>query len=213
MDLELHNEETVKHKVFDATNILSNLKRISYPRGSLLGGLSLIIFGIFTNQFNEGPGHQAWDWEQVSFLVIMLAGLFIILAVSEHFLESHLWGHVVKKHFLKILLWTFGALLLIELFKSQINIDNWVKSNQLIILFLAVIIGIIPESGPHLVFVTLYINHAIPFSILLASSIVQDGHASLPLLAESKKGFFIAKGINILIGLLVGLAGMYIFEN
>jgi hypothetical protein len=213
MELELHNEETVKHKVFDATNILSNLKRISFPRGSLLGGLSLIIFGIFTNQFNEGPGHQAWDWEQVSFLVIMLAGLFIILAVSEHFLESHLWGHVVKKHFLKILLWTFGALLLIELFKSQINIDNWVKSNQLIILFLAVIIGIIPESGPHLVFVTLYINHAIPFSILLASSIVQDGHASLPLLAESKKGFFIAKGINILIGLLVGLAGMYIFEN
>jgi hypothetical protein len=80
----------------------------------------------------------------------------------------------------------------------------------LIILILAVLIGVIPESGPHLIFVTLFINGSIPFGTLLASSIVQDGHGALPLLAESKKSFFFAKAINIFIGLVVGLIGIYL---
>lgn len=45
-------------------------------------------------------------------------------------------------------------------------------------------------------------------SILLASSIVQDGHGALPLLAESRKAFFLSKGISILLGLIVGIAGL-----
>jgi hypothetical protein len=48
----------------------------------------------------------------------------------------------------------------------------------------------------------------IPFSILLANSIVQNGHGSLPLLAESKKSFVIMKTISITIGLIVGISGL-----
>lgn len=210
LHFELHTVEFEKN-ILDLKSIWVNLKNMSFPRGTLLGGLLLIILGIITNEFSEGPGYKAWDWEQVLFLAVMIFGLFIIITVSEHFLEKHLWDHVVKKHFLKILLWTFGALLLIEIFKTQIHLDSWIKSNQLIILIMALLIGIIPESGPHLIFVTLFISGTIPFSTLLASSIVQDGHGSLPLLAESKKSFLIAKSINIIIGLIVGLTGMYLF--
>jgi hypothetical protein len=209
--LELHNAEFEKHYI-NIKNIWTGLKNMSFPRGALLGGLLLIIFGIFANEFTEENGHGVWNWEQISFLVVMILGLFIIIAVSEHFLEKHLWDHVVKKHLLKILLWTFGALLLIEIFKTQLHLDAWIKANQFIILLMAVLIGIIPESGPHLIFVTLFISGTIPFSTLLASSIVQDGHGSLPLLAESKKSFLLAKAINIFIGLLVGLIGLYFFN-
>jgi hypothetical protein len=45
---------------------------------------------------------------------------------------------------------------------------------------------------------------------LLANSIVQEGHAGLPLLAESKKGFFCMKLISVVVGLLAGLAGYFI---
>jgi hypothetical protein len=76
------------------------------------------------------------------------------------------------------------------------------------ILIIAVLLGLIPQSGPHLIFVVLFIQGVIPFSILLASSIVQDGHGSLPLLAESKKSFVIMKIINILVGLLIGGVGL-----
>ena len=71
-------------------------------------------------------------------------------------------------------------------------------------ILLAVLVGIIPESGPHMLFVTLFASGVVPFSVLLASSISQDGHASLPLLAESKKSFFIAKVINALVAALCG---------
>ncbi len=78
----------------------------------------------------------------------------------------------------------------------------------LMILIVAVLVGIIPESGPHLVFVTMYLEGAIPLSILIASSIVQDGHGMLPMLAVSKKSFVLIKLINVVVGLTVGLLGM-----
>ncbi|GAI25647.1 unnamed protein product, partial [marine sediment metagenome] len=57
---------------------------------------------------------------------------------------------------------------------------------------------------PHMIFVTLFAEGAIPFGILLASSVVQDGHGMLPLLAESKRGFISVKVVNFAVGLLVG---------
>lgn len=39
---------------------------------------------------------------------------------------------------------------------------------------------------------------------LLASSIVQDGHGMLPLLAHSRKAFFLVKAVNLLVGVALG---------
>jgi len=71
-----------------------------------------------------------------------------------------------------------------------------------------VLVGIIPESGPHIIFITLFINGNIPFSILLANSIVQDGHGALPLFAESKRSFVLMKLINVIIGFIIGFIGI-----
>jgi len=73
----------------------------------------------------------------------------------------------------------------------------------------ALLVGLIPESGPHMVFISLFMAGTIPFSILLANSIVQDGHGGLPLLAESKRSFLYMKIINIIVGLIVGIIGIY----
>ena len=48
-----------------------------------------------------------------------------------------------------------------------------------------------------------------PFSVLLASSVVQDGHGMLLLLADSRRYFFRVKGINFIVGLLLGLVGYF----
>jgi hypothetical protein len=50
----------------------------------------------------------------------------------------------------------------------------------------------------------------IPFTILLANSVVQDGHGALPLLAESKKSFLLLKLVKFVIGFLVGIVGIYL---
>jgi hypothetical protein len=61
-----------------------------------------------------------------------------------------------------------------------------------------------------MIFVTLYAAGIVPFPVLLASSISQDGHASLPLIAESRKSFLWAKLINCIVALAAGFLSMLI---
>ena len=72
------------------------------------------------------------------------------------------------------------------------------------IILIAVLIGIIPESGPHLVFVSLFASGVVPFSVLLASSLAQDGHGMLPMLSYSLRDSIIIKTYNLLFALGVG---------
>lgn len=144
-------------------------------------------------------------WINLIFAGVSLLTLILTARANEHFIKEHLWNHVIRKHFKSIFLWTTGALLVIHFGIQYLDIESWVKENVMWMILLAVIIGFIPESGPHMVFITLFIGGFVPFSVLLASSIAQDGHTALPLLAESKKSFFLAKAINIALGFVIGI--------
>ena len=85
-----------------------------------------------------------------------------------------------------------------------IDLRSLIAENQWTTLLSASILGLLPESGPHLVFVTMFSDKIVPFSILVASSIVQDGHGILPLLSTSKKAFIVVKMVNLLVGLAIG---------
>jgi len=150
-------------------------------------------------------GPAGWNWIRITLLVTSVIGLFIVCTVPDHFLEEHLWQHVMKKHVPRIFMWTFGALLLIGLGNQYFDIAELVQANKLIVLMVAGLVGLIPESGPHLLFLTLYAKGITPFSVLLTSSIVQDGHGMLPVLAHSLKVFMVVKAINLVIGLVIGL--------
>lgn len=151
-------------------------------------------------------------WINLIFAGISLLTLFLTARASEHFIKEHLWNHVVKKHLRSIFLWTFGALLVIHFGMEFLDIKAWLAENVYLMILLAVAIGLIPESGPHMIFITLFAGGLVPFSVLFASSLVQDGHTALPLLAESKSSFIKAKLINMGIGLAAGallhLAGL-----
>ena len=134
----------------------------------------------------------------------------MVVSVPVHFLKKHLWEHIVKVHVPRIFLWTFGTLLAIHFLMDFVDVQTWISDNMLIVLLIAVLVGIIPESGPHLVFLTLFVQGSIPFSILIASSIAQDGHGMLPLLAESKRGFLAVKAVNIIVAFGVGLIGYFL---
>ncbi|MDP8203376.1 MAG: putative manganese transporter [Candidatus Tenebribacter mawsonii] len=200
--LPIHEEE--KCDCFPRGNLFSNIKKTSIPRILMIVIVIMFLLGIFFGEI----GPENWTWVRVTIIITSLIAIFIVITVPEHFLEEHLWSHIVKVHIPKIFLWTLGTLLAVHILLEFININSWIASNMFIILAIALIVGIIPESGPHLVFVTLFASGTIPFSILLASSIVQDGHGMLPMLAESKKGFFSVKGINIIVGAIVGIIGL-----
>lgn len=163
----------------------------------------------------EGHHHEhgIFSWENIVFIIIALFTLVIVAFSPEHFLQEHLWEHVIKKHFISILLWTFGVLFFLHLLYYFVDVNALIGEHRwttLLLLFIAILVGIIPESGPHLVFVVMYFSGAVPFSILLANSVVQDGHGALPLLAYSRQSFLMMKAVNMFFGLIIGLLGYFI---
>jgi len=156
----------------------------------------------------EHSKHEEGTWVFVTILITAIAAFIMVLASTEHFLKEHLWDHIVKVHIIKIFIWTFVALLAVQILMHFTDVNSWISGNLVILLLIACIVGLIPESGPHIIFVTLFFEGTIPFSILLASSIVQDGHGMLPLLAESKRSFIYVKIINLLIGLIIGFVAL-----
>ena len=164
------------------------------------------------NHHEVAPSHSidllSEDWMNVLFAGLSVIILFVLIFASDHFVEEHLWKHIICKHLPTIFAWTFGVLLVLGFALQHIDIDHWISNNTALMILLATLVGIIPESGPHMIFVTLFATGVVPFPVLLASSISQDGHASIPLLAESKKSFLWAKLINCTIALLAGFTAM-----
>ena len=203
-ELDLHEEEDCE--CFPRGRIGEQWRHCSLARGVLVFTLTLFLFGLVSGQL----GPPAWNWVRMTLLLTAGVGLFIVATVPDHFLETHLWEHVAKVHVPRIFLWTFGALLVMHVLVDHLNLSGWMQENQILMLVAACLVGLVPESGPHLVFLTLYTQGAVPFSVLLASSIVQDGHGMLPLLADSRLDFLRIKTINFGVGLLLGMAGWLI---
>jgi len=201
----LHGEE--KCNCFPKNEIFKSLIRPSIYRIIISIIVLAILIAIITGMIATGSEM----WVKYTLILVFTFSLFVVLTVPDHFLKEHLWDHIVKVHALRIFLWTFGTLLALHYLMNYIDINSIIENNRLIVLVFAVLVGIIPESGPHLLFVTLFAQGAIPFSILLASSASQDGHGMLPLLAESKKAFVAVKLVNVIFALLLGLVG-YVFK-
>ena len=197
-----------------------SFKNITFSWKRVVSVLLFVFFaispfvGLVVHEHECIPGlphhhhHHGIDWVGIMFSFFATCSAIIALLSSEHFIGAHIWHHLIKKHLLKIFLWTFGTVILILLLRQYSDVDAWINSNLYIVLLMAVLVGIIPQSGPHLVFLSLYVTGAIPLSILFANSIVQDGHGALPLFAESKKSFFWAKLINMAVGFLIGVIGL-----
>jgi hypothetical protein len=201
--MKLHDHDP-DCRCFIPSRILPQLRNISFERALLLTGGILFLFFLL----NGTLGSEQWNWQKIIFLIVISIELFIALTVPDHFLQKHLWGHVIKKHLLRVFLWTFGAFLVIHVGLEFLHFEDWIRDNMFSILIIAVGIGLIPESGPHILFISLFAGGHIPLSILIANSIVQDGHGSLPLLAETRSGFIRMKGVNLLVGLLLGVIGL-----
>lgn len=122
-----------------------------------------------------------------------------------HYIRKHIWEHIIKNHLWKTAMWTFGALLMVEVGLNYFNLKSFTLEYPLLLLLIAAVMGLIPESGPHMIFVSLFASGLIPFSVLFTSAFVQDGHGMLPMLSYSIKDSILIKTFNIVFGLIFGL--------
>lgn len=125
----------------------------------------------------------------------------------KHFFTEHVYDHIVKEHLPKVTLWVAGGLILIKLLNSIIGFGSILEGLPVIVLLVAAVgIGMIPGSSPSIPFVLLFSTGAIPFSVLLANSIVQDGHGIFPMLSYTVRDSIIVKLFNAMFGFIIGLA-------
>ena len=187
---------------FDRRTIVQNIRKITPLRIFFLTASIVVLAGITLGIV----GPPAYGWKRITFIVLTAVAAGIIGSVPDHFLQEHIWEHIVKRHLWRIFLWSFLALLIIDIGFTYWNLEEFVKNHMQWVGLIAAILAVVPESGPHLIFVMLYAKGLIPFSILLASSIVQDGHGMLPLLSYTVKDSILIKLFNLAFGIIIGLA-------
>ena len=215
-EYQIHEADQCEHR-HDNHDGHRHGRTFGWKRILMFLGTAVFIAALAAGLLEHDHEHEAEginllneDWMNVMFAVLSVLILVVLAVASDHFVEEHLWNHIVVKHLPVIFAWTFGVLAFIGIGLHYIDIGDWISDNTALMILLATLIGLIPESGPHMIFVTLYATGIVPFPVLLASCISQDGHASLPLIAESKVSFFRAKAVNCAVALAAGFAAMLI---
>ncbi len=187
-------------RVLNPSQLLKNLQRLTPARWVLLLLLAiflvLIILGIL--------GPDVWNWKKITFIILTIIPIYLVAIVSEHYLISHIYDHIIKGHLLRVFLWSFGALLFVHFGMRSWNLNAFIQQHMLWTILIGATIGLIPESGPHLVIVMMYAQGVVPFSVLFTASFVQDGHGMLPMLSYSLKDSLLIKMLNYIFGVLVG---------
>ncbi|MCW4051050.1 MAG: arsenic efflux protein [Candidatus Bathyarchaeota archaeon] len=130
-----------------------------------------------------------------------------------HFLKEHVYRHILKEHIPKLILWIFVPLTLVEFLIQNFDFASLMSSMPVLALIVfAALVGVIPESGPHMIFLVLYSKGLIPFSVLLVSTLSQDGHGLLPLLSYTVKDTFYVQmfttGFSLIVGVVLHIIGV-----
>lgn len=181
------------------------LRDVSWPRAILTVALALFVAGVALGLL--GPGQ--WSWVRWILLLVTTLALAVVMTVPEHFLREHLFAHVARRHTPRVFAWVLGvSLCMAGLDAAGLPVATWIGDHRALALAAAVLLGLIPDSGPQLVFVTLFAQGVVPLSVLVTSAVVQDGHGLLPLLAESPREFVKVKAVNAAAGLVLGSAMM-----
>lgn len=194
----VHSEEACR--CFDPVELV-RFPKLSFSRYAVLLFLVAVIVAIGFGYI----GPTAWDWTRATLFSLLLISALIVATVPHHYLKDHIWQHLIRRHLWRVFLWTFSALLIITVAFSYGNVEAFVTSHMALIFLICALVGLIPESGPHMIFVMMFANGLVPFSILLTSSIVQDGHGMLPLFSHSIRDAVLIKVFNLMFAIAVGL--------
>ncbi len=190
----IHEEDEHFH-YFEIAEIKNLLKNMTLARFLLLLLLiGSILFLIFKIVLESGD-----ITEHIILIIVNLIATFVVLTVPEHYLNEHIWNHIAKRHLIRIFMITFSVLFIIELVDRFYDIQEIVSNHQNLIYLSAILVGLIPESGPHLIFVLMYSKGMIPFEVLLVNTIMQDGHGLLPLIPHSIRDAIYIKFFKIVI--------------
>ncbi len=120
-----------------------------------------------------------------------------------HYFRVHIWKHILVNHVLRIAAWTLASVFIIKSGLFYFSLEALVHDHPALVFLFAILVGLLPISGPHLLFVSMFSGGIIPASVLIANAIVQDGHAMLPLMSYSLRDALVVKGFKVGVAVIV----------
>ncbi len=108
--------------------------------------------------------------------------------------------------------WVFVAYLTYNVFMtvSGVDLQALVAAAGVWPVLVGVAVGLIPGCGPQVLLVTLYTQGVVPFSVVLANAVSQDGDALFPLIALEPRSAIKASVVTTVPALVVGLVAFYV---
>ncbi len=183
----------------------------------LLAAFPLGVMDLMQIDFNE-------DFAIKNLGVIGIAGTFFsvvyTLATRKFLSEYTIPEEIDKGKSLKetlihnaqetafIIMWIFIALLCyefaVEFMGGEEVVESFMRQTGYWAVLVALLVGLIPGCGPHIILATLYVNGLLPFSALIANAICNDGDALFPLLAMDRKASIWATVYSFVPAFIVG---------
>ena len=213
--LEIHSTEDNKVASIFRLNSYKTLQNPGSKRIIVMAGILCFIVLMATGIIGEAAEDNSAvssifneKWILACFGGLAFITLLMTATANEHFIKEHIWNHILKKHLAVVLLWTLAALIICGIIINYMHTATLISkySNYMpLLILIAAAIGLIPQSGPHIIFILLYLQGSLPLCVLITNAITQQGHVSLPLLAESKKNWILTKGLCALMGISAGL--------
>ena len=109
-----------------------------------------------------------------------------------------------------VVMWVFVALFLYEsavyLIGGEEVVAAFMQQTGYWTVLVALLIGLIPGCGPHIILATMYTQGLIPFSALITNAICNDGDALFPILAMDKRASLWATIFGIIPAFIIGTA-------
>ncbi len=213
--LEVHSTEDNKVASIFLLSSYNALRKSGSKRIIVMAGILCFIVLMATGMIGEAAEDNTTvssifneKWILACFGGLAFITLLMTATATEHFIKEHIWNHILKKHLTAVFLWTLAALIICGIIINYIHTEELISkySNYMpLLILIAAVIGLIPQSGPHIIFILLYLQGSLPLCVLITNAITQQGHVSLPLLADSKKNWIITKGLCALTGISAGL--------
>jgi hypothetical protein len=225
MEAALHSRTHIRPK--------SLFYRITHGFFWPVWGLFLVGFVFtFLTQMLQIPAESIDGWFGFPlFEVLGIAGAVVSLAwmiLSKKFIrdDTHEESEEKAQNFREMLIhnaedtafvvvWVAAAYFVFYAFDAWSGVDftALVRAAGPLAVIGGAVIGLIPGCGPQIVVTTLFIQGVVPFSVLIANVLSQDGDALFPLLSLHKKSALAATLVTTVPAIVVGLGFHYLLPG
>lgn len=226
--ISMHNNSNNTILIQDSNHFHGTISKLAHMITHEIGYkfyIAVLIVGFVFMMIAHSNIHYSWieyihSIEEIIAIIGVASSIMYMYFFKKIFKNSSIMEEENKKESLRELLihsvgeisfiitWIFVAYvfydLIIYLVGGEEVLMTLVLSTGIISVIVGALLGVIPGCGIQIILMSFYLKGAIPFAVLIANSISQDGDALFPLIAMDKKSSLWATIVTTIPAIVIG---------